>query len=102
MISYVGVCYLGWGTASLKFRQFNSAVYDALVGVPVHVLHLRYAHCYTDLFYGVGVGFVSLLPRGHVCQISRVWGFYFWGGACYGYDDYLAWGLYMFEPFAEK
>ena len=26
-----------------------------------------------------GVGFVSLLPRGHVCQISGVWGFYFFG-----------------------
>ena len=101
MISYAGVCYLGWGTASLKFRQFNSAVCDALVGVPVHVLHFRYALCYVDLFYGVGVGFVSLLPRGRVCQILGVWGFYLRGGACYGYDDYLAWGLCVFEPFAE-
>ena len=93
MISYAGVCYLGWGTASLKFRQFNSAVWDALVGVLVHVLRLRYARCYTDLFYGVGVGLVSLLPRGHVCWISGVWGFYLQGGACYSYDDCLAWGL---------
>ena len=29
----------------------------------------------------------------------RMWGFYLWGGACYGYDDYLAWGLCAFENF---
>ena len=28
-----------------------------------------------------------------------VWGFYLRGGACYGYDDYLVWGLCVFEPF---
>ena len=93
MISYVRVCYLGWGTASLKLRQFNSAVCEALVGVPVHVLHLWYARCYTDLFYGVGVGLVSLLPRDRVCRISGVWAFIYrvvlvtvmtsaWPGAC--------------------
>ena len=101
MISYVGVCYLGWGTASLKFRQFNSAVYDALVGVPVHVLRYSTHAVIPTCFMMWGVGFVSLLPRGRVCQISGVWGFYFWDGACYGYDDYLAWSLCVFEPFAE-
>ena len=29
----------------------------------------------------------------------RVWGFYLQGGACYSYNDYLAWGLCVFEPF---
>ena len=62
MISYVGVHYLGWGTASLKFRQFNSAVYDALVGVPVHILRLQYARCYTDLFDGVEGGVCKFTP----------------------------------------
>ena len=31
--------------------------------------------------------------------IFWVWGFYLRGGACYSYDDYLVWGLCVFEPF---
>ena len=28
-----------------------------------------------------------------------VWGFYLRSGACYGYDDFLVWGLCAFGPF---
>ena len=60
-----------------------------------------YTHCYTNLFVVWGWGLVSLLPMGGVCQVSGVWDFYLRGGACHGYDNYLAWGLCVFEPFAE-
>ena len=32
----------------------------------------------------------------------RVWAFYLQGGACYGYDDYLVWGLCAFGPFCRN
>ena len=49
-----GFVTLGWGTASLKFRQFNSAVCDALVGC-------RYMYC--------GYGTCTVIPT-----CFMVWG----------------------------
>ena len=47
--------------------------------------------------WGVGVLCVYYLEA---CMPKFwVWGFYLRGGACYGYDDYLVWGLCVFEPF---
>ena len=44
-------------------------------------------------------GFVCLLPGGVYAKFFWVRGFYLRGGACYGYYDYLVWGLCVFEPF---
>ena len=46
-----------------------------------------------------GVGGLCVYYLEPCMPIFWVWGFYLWGGACYGYDDYLVWGLCVFEPF---
>ena len=71
MIRYAGNCYLGWSTASLKFRQFNSAVCDALVGMLVHVLHF--------CVYGVGVGACKFTTYGRCVPNFRGVGLLFTG-----------------------
>ena len=54
----------------------------------------------TYLWCGV-VWFVCLLPRALCAKMFWVWGFYLRDGACYGYGDYLVWGLCVFELFVE-
>ena len=49
-----------------------------------------------------GVGGLCVYYLGPCMPNFRVWGFYLQGGACYGYDDYLVWGLCAFEPFLPK
>ena len=48
--------------------------------------------------WGVG-GFVCLLPGGVYANFFWCGAFIYGGGACYGYGDYLVWGLCVFEPF---
>ena len=49
-----------------------------------------------------GVGGLCVYYLGPSMPNFRVWGFYLQGGICYGYDDYLVWGLCAFEPFCRN
>ena len=49
-----------------------------------------------------GIGGLCVYYLEPCMPIFWVWGFYLRGGACYGYDDYLVWGLCVFEPFLPK
>ena len=59
MIRYGGSFYLGWGTASLKFRQFNSAVCDAFGGYLYMYRISAYTRGYANLYMMLGWGLLG-------------------------------------------